>query len=362
MSISPSVGRQIKVIRKQGATWNTEPTGEYAIWSIREDGLGFTQNLDDIEEGNSTWVKDADVGLHSASFAPKETLRFDNIVGLALCMGTANYLAVTASNAGKGDYVHQFMPDEDITGFYESIGIQKGARIQTLHSVKYRGFTITGQPDPQRIEITHDTLVSRFNNASTVNTAAAFTGATAEPTGNGGRGFFRNLTVRLADQCAGTALASGDAITDLISDLEFNFGRDLTEDHTNDSGLYIAEPDENGYPTATLRLNFKGLTSTGDTAITNLFSNTAKMFDLEIVGNAASTATGTVDLAKLYIEAPRAKIIESEPGANAGPGRLPSSILLKLYAPDTTSDAEDMDFDEPFRLTVINNQAAKVIS
>ena len=362
MSIAPPVGRQVKVIRKQGVTWNTEPTGEYTIWNITEDGLGFTQNLDDIEESNSTWVKDADVGIHSASFTPKETLRFDNIAGLMLCMGTANYLDVTASNAGKGDYIHQNMPDEDITGFFEAIGIQKGSLIQTLHSVKRRGFAITGQPDPQRIEISYDTLVSRLNNASTVNTAAAFTGATAEPTGNGDRGFFRNLTVRLADQCAATALASGDEITDLISGFEFNFARDLTEEQDNSSGLYIAEPDENGYPTATLRLNFKGLTSIGDTAITNLFDNTAKMFDLEIVGNAASTATGTVDLAKLYIEAPRAKIIESEPGAYAGPGRLPSSVLLKLYAPDTTSDAEDMDFDEPFRLTVINNQVAKVIS
>lgn len=362
MSIDPAVGRQAKYIRCQSDTWNTEATGTWAVWDIWEDGVGVTQALDPIEESDGIFLKDSDVGEHSAAFAPREALRFDVIAPLMMSIGTSNYSEPTAANAGKGDYEHINRPAEDITGLFDSIGIKKGSYIHSLYSVKYRGWTLEGTTSPQRVTVSHDCIASRLDNASTVVTANVFTAADAEPSGNGGRAYFRNMTVKIKNQSAATAIATGDAVSNLISSFSFTWGRNLAEERDNSSGIYVAEPDEDGYPEATLSLTFRGMESATDTALTNLLGNTTKMLELEIVGNAASAATGTVNNAGLKIEAPRVKVLEVEAGPFSGPGKLPASVVYGLYAPDTTSDAEDMAFAEPFQITVTNNQAAAVIS
>jgi len=355
------VGREAKIIRSAGTTWGTESTATYYEWKLLGDGLSFSQDLDPIEESNSTWLKDADLGNTSASFTPRHALYFDDIHAIAQVLGDGNYATPAEENTGKGDYKHTVYPDEDNNGDFETVAVKKGAYIHSLHSVKYPGFHVEGQASPQRIEISFDTLVSNLDNASAVLTAADFTAATAQPSGNGGRAFFRNFTFRINDQ-SGATLGVGDAISNVVTGFKFSFVRSLTEDRTNSSGLQIEEPVEDSYPETTLRLDLRNLDGDIDTFITNYLAGTKKKLDFEITGSAASTATGTVATASFKISAPNAKLESVDAGSYEGPGRISSSVIFRLHGTDTTGDANGMAFLEPFKLEVINAQSGAAVS
>ena len=365
MTVSGSiVGREIQLIQSQSnQSWGTEGTGTFYKWHLLEDGWGVTQDLDDIEESGSVWVKSQDLGITGATFAPREALRFDSIHGIAMVLGDGAYITVAEENAGKDDHKHTIYPDEDNNGDFETIGRLIGSStIHSMPSVKYRGFTVSGQDSPQRIEVTYDTLVSNLDNASAVITASGISGATAELSGNGGRAFFRNFTFRIAAQSGATALAGGDAISNVITGFEWTVTRSLSEERTNTSGLEIDEPLEDGYLESTLTLQLRNQDSDTEQFLTDCLAGTAKMLDFEITGAAASTATGTVANASFKVSAPHAVVIDPDPGTYSGPGKIPASITFKLLGTSTTSDTQDMAFLDPFRLEVINAQSAKAIA
>jgi len=322
----------------------------------------YSQELDAIEENDSTWLKADDLGAHTATFAPREGLKFNRLHGIAMVMGDGNYATPASINSGKGDYLHTIYPDEDNYGDFDMVGIKKGAYIQSLASVKYTGFTISGSASPNNIKVSYETMVHSLNNASTVITAGTFTGATAPITGIAGRAFFRNLTFLINNQSAATLSATTDDIANAITSCEFHFGRPLAADQTNTSGLYIDEPVEDGYPEATLALDLGNFSGDVNTFITNHLANTAKKLQLEFTGSAASSATGTVATASFKIEAPNAHVMESPPGAYGGPGRIAGRVMFKLLGAATTSDAADMPFVEPFRIEAINGQSSKFVS
>lgn len=179
--------------------------------------------------------------------------------------------------------------------------------------------------------------------------------------GNGGRAYFRNLKVFINDQSAAT-LDTGDEISSLLTGVEFNCQRNLAQDYTNTSGLSMEEPVEDGMMEITCRLDLRTQDATGSALFDDLVNSTQKKLKLEVSGAAASSATGTVANASFMIECPHVRVGEDDFPNTSGEGRQSNSLTLRVLGAASASDAPGMDFDEPFRLTVVNNQSTKQIS
>ena len=361
MTISGSiVGREVQAFFTQGETWGVETTatadgsGIYIV----EDGLSLSQGIDLLEENSSVFQRDADLGTISASLNLRQHLRYDDLRGIALALGDGAYATPTEINAGKGDYSHVIHPAPDNEGDFACVALKKGDIIQVAPSVKFVGFTLDTEPSPQRVTLSFETRAGNVRNDSTVITAAQFEGLSA-PGGAGGRAFFRQVRVYLNDQSAAT-LATGDEI--FVSGLSFSFTRALTEDYTNSSGLEIAEPVEDGYPTASCTIRQPSFGAEQDGYITDWLTRNAKKLKIEFTGAAATSATGTVAADTFRIEAPNVIVETADPAPYSGPGRIPASVTFRLLAADTTADAAGMPFTQPFRITAVNSQADRAVS
>jgi len=361
MTISGSiVGREVQAFFTQGATWGTELTAPAsgAGLYLSDDGVSFAQSLDSLEENASTFQRDSDLGTISAALSLRQNLRYDDLRGVAHCLGDGSYATLTEVNVGKGDYQHVIYPAPDNHGDFLCIALKKGTAIHVAPSVKFTGFTLEAQPSPQRVTVSFDTRASTIRNDSTVITASQFDGLEA-PGGLGGRAYFRQVRVFVNDQSSAT-LATADEI--FVSGLTFSFSRALTEDYTNSSGLQIAEPVEDGYPEITCALQQPSFGSEQDAYLSDWQSKTPKKLKIEFTGAAATEATGTVADDTFRIECPHVLVETVDPAPYGGPGRIPAGVTFRILAADTTAAAPGMNFVQPFKLTAVNSQSAKAVS
>ncbi len=355
------VGRETIAYFKQAATWGIEATPGAGML-LMEDGMEFDQTLDPLEENDSTFLKENDLGTRTAAFNFKQSLRFDDMRGIAMVLGDGAYTTpITAENAGKGDFLHTVLPAPDNFGDFATMAIKKGDIIQSFPSVKYAGFTLTGQASPNRFEVSVNTFADNLLNASTVITANSFTDL-SKPSGNGGRGFFRNFTVELNDQSAASLTGTADGITNAVTSVEWSVQRALAADYTNTSGLNIEEPVEDAYLESTITLQLRNLDSLVDGLYTDLINKTAKKLQFTITGAAASSATGSVANARFQVDAPHALVENVDYGPYSGPGRISAAVTFRLLGAETTSDASGMAFVEPFQLQWVNAQADQAVS
>jgi len=361
MTISGSiVGREVQAFFTRGTVWGEETaaTANGSGIYIVEDGISFSQGIDYLEENASAFQRDADLGTISAALNLRQNLRYDDLRGIAFCLGHDAYATPTEVNPGKGDFRHVIYPAADNEGDFACIALKKGSFIQVAPSVKFTGFNLEARPSPQRVSLSFETRASTVKNDSTVITASQFSGLTA-PGGAGGRAFFRQVRVFINDQAAAT-LATADEV--FVSSLNFSFSRKLTEDYTNSSGREIAEPVEDGYPVATCTLQQPSFGSEQDSYISDWLAKAPKKLKIEFTGAAATSATGTVADDTFRIEAPHVIVESVEPAPYSGSGRIPASVTFRLLAAESTSDAAGMAFTQPFCITAINSQSVKAIS
>ncbi len=361
--MSSVTGRESTSYWKQGAVWGTAVDGGAGML-LMEDGLEIDNALSGVEENNSAWMKDMDLAPSTAAFNYKQNLRYDDIRSMACVLGTADYAAPAEENVGKGDYKHTIYPATQTEGVYATFAQRKKSAsttvVQTANSLKYAGFTLTGNPSPGRFEMAYNTFADTIDNASATITDSDFTSLTI-PSGNGGRAFFRNMAFLMNDQ-SGATLATGDAVSNAITSLEFSYQRSLAADYTNTSGNTIEEPCEDSFGEAIVTLEMRNLDSVLDGYYTDWKAGTTKKFKFTITGAAATTATGTVAAASFIVSAPKAFITNVDYGAYTGPGRLAGKITLQLMGTETTGDSSGMAFLQPFQVEVINAQTAEVIT
>ena len=362
MTISGSVvGRETVAYFKQANTWGTASGGGDGILLV-EDGMEFGQALDPVEENNSPWLQDYDLGQKTAGFNFKQAMRFDDIRGIAMVLGDGNYDAVVEENTGKGDYRHHIWPGADNFGDFATMAIKKGSIVQTLPSVKFAGFTLSGQSSPNRAEISFNTFANDLTNASTVITASSFDSLSI-PSGPAGRCYFRDFYFEINDQSAATLDYSATyEIANAVTSFEFSAQRQLASDYTNSSGLEIEEPVEDGYLESTLTLQLRNLDGIVDGFYNDWINKTKKKLRFRFTGPAASSATGAVSDARVQIDAPCVYVENVDYGAYSGPGRISGSVTFRLVGAETTADATGMNWVEPFRFKAINNQSSAQVS
>lgn len=362
MTISGStVGRQAIVLFRQAATWGTESTAAGKEIKMRSEGAEYSINKEFVEETNNTFGTDIDEGTQTAALNFVQDAVFDDIRGICFVMGDGNYATVTADNAGKGDYIHILDLAEDNFGDFATIAIKKGAYIHSYQTVKFTGFTMSFNSSPVVGQITFRTIANKMTNESTVITASAFTSLTSEPTGNGGRMYFKNLDLYVNDQSGATLSTTTDLLP--VSALEFVVDRNLAADYTTyGQGDEVEEPVEDGYPTISITATLPNMGAASDGFMSDYRAGTAKKLYFEVTGAAASTATGTVSAASFKAECPKAIVSAVDPGIMSAAGRIGASVTFRCLATDTTSDAAGMAFTGPLRVTVINNQSTKQVS
>lgn len=363
MAISGSVvGREVVAIMVQsGQSWNTEDTSAGTALYAEDFGLSYSQALDDVPINAGIWQREVDNGTIAAEVNYSAPLEFDEIRGLAGMLGDGSYVTMAETNSGKGDWIHIIKPSGDNFGDFFTFAVQKGNDIiNVVPSLKFTGFTLSGQASPNRMMISYSAIGSKVDNASTGITANDF----ASPsylTGNGGRAYFRNLSVFINDQSAAT-LDTVDEISNLITGIEFSSQRALSQDYTNTSGLSMEEPVEDGMMETTCRLDFRTQDSTGSGLFDDLVAGTKKKLKLQVTGNAASSATGSVANASFTVECPHVRVGEDDFPNLSGEGRQTNSLTLRVLGAVTTSDASGMPFTEPYKVTVVNNQSSKQVT
>lgn len=359
MTVNGSIlGRETVALISRGNQWGVENPVAKGLFLL-EDGISYSQEMLPWQENGSVWQMDRDPGTITTGLDFRQYLRFDDLRGIAYTLGGSAYQTPVEINAGKGDYRHIIDPSADNYSDFASIAFKKGTMIQSFPSVKFAGFTVTGQVNPGRMEIKYHTFANNLITNSTSFTTLTFD-SPDYPVGNGGILFFRNLKIWIKDR-DGTAFDLSDLLSNSLTNFEFSFQRQLAGDYTNTSGMEIEEPVEDGIAESDINLSFRNL----DSDIQNFFdtwkSNGRYKMRIEITGAAASEATGDVSPATIKIDLPNVSVERAEPGVYSGPGRIAASASFKALALPQEITVAEMPFNQPFRLEAVNNQAVKAI-
>ena len=359
MTVNGSLlGRESLAQMIRGNNWGEEATTGKGFLML-DDGLSYSQESIAYEENGSVWPQDSDKGTVSTGLDYKQYLRFDDLRGIAFTLGSGAYQDPVELNSGKGDFRHVISPSGDNFGDYATIAMKKGAMVQTFPSVKFAGFTISGQTNPGRMEVKYHAFANNMVTNS-INYPPSSFDSLQYLQGNGGIAFFRNLRLWINDRDA-AALGQGDLLSNSLTSFEFSFQRQLVSDYTNCSGFEIEEPVEDSFAETTINLGLRNYDIQAAELFDKWQQNGRLKLKIEVVGAAATSASGDVSPASLIIELPNVAVENVEPGAYAGPGRISSSVNLKALALPTGQTAQGMDFNQPFRLQAVNAQNVKAV-
>jgi hypothetical protein len=359
MTVNGSLlGRETLAFMAPGAEWAVENSSGKGVFLL-EDGLSYSQESISYEENGSVWPVDIDKGVVSTGLDYRQYLRFDDLRGICYTLGGTEYQAPVEINAGKGDYRHVILPASDNFGDFATVAMKKGNTVQSFPSVKFAGFTISGQTNPGRMEVKFHAFANNLIPNSTIITPASFD-SLQYLQGNGGLAFFRNLKIWLKDR-DDTAITEADLLSNSLTSFEFSFQRQLASDYTNTSGIEIEEPVEDGIAETTMTLNFRNYDSKSLDLFQAWQQNARLKLKVELIGAAATTASGDVSPAAFTLELPNVAVESIEPGVYSGPGRIGTNVNLSAMAAPQGITVPGMDFNQPFKLTAVNAQAVKAI-
>lgn len=240
-------------------------------------------------------------------------------------------------------YSNSYTMANDIVGYFATLAFKKKSDVIVEYpSVKLNGFTLEGQMN-QPLSLTFKGLADEEERSSSVNTTTTMGSVT-----------YRNKEFRLlmdansyfrVNDQSGDALDSDDNInpSGFSLTLERPMFADLVAGSAN-----ILEPAEDGFPNATLKLDFPRYDDTNDTFFDNLQADTEKKIELYFQG---AVIDGS-DYYSLKISCPKAKVNEAKSNIS-GAGRMPVSIVFDLYY-ETTAPSGMTGINEPFQIDVQN--------
>lgn len=359
--MSGVTGREVVAVYGAGVTWDTEVGTGLKQIKFTDENLSEENSMEEVEEINSPWGSEDELGPQSAKADLSQRMRFDDIALLMAVLGSDNYEAVTEVNVGSQDYQHINRPSLRNSGLFFTYAAKKGNRIQVIPSLKINGFSLKGQASPNRFTVSYMSAGSRLIEDSAIVDGAAIAGAAAAVSGPGGYGYFRGLKVYMNDR-SGAALAAGDEILSKITAAELTVQRNQVADQTNTSGLGTEEPEDDGIFSVRIKLTFKDFDDFLGGLKTDLANQTRKKVKLEIIGGPASSEVGTVAPASWTFEFCNAQIVSVPAGSVSGANRIPGGeVELKCIGNLDGATVNGMSFNESFKFTGVNNQAVKVI-
>jgi len=277
----------------------------------------------------------------------------------------SNYSTPAQQTAEQGDYLAQVDPADDLEALFFAFAMNKsGTNYETWPSNKAFEWRLNGGADAGRLELTeeigvicHSKVWDSAEITSTDFTGLAYPGDRENPIR------FDQAVFRIGDHSDAAGLGAGDVM--FITGFDFRFRRVLARGRHNSSGRYVYEPVNDGaaFDTAVLTVTFPDFGS--DSAIKDfygeLLSNASKMADLQFTG--AQIAAGENYALRLFF--PEMKLVSpNNTGNYEAEGRLPASITLHSVLPGdalTGAEADDLAFNELFRVELINTNGAKAV-
>lgn len=244
-------GVDVKFAWKKAAAWGT------AVACGTNDGVLILPDTFDRQAPAQLddslglyWSQDSDPGSITAQGDLPMYLRYDGCdLGVGLAMGATGGAPV--QQGATTAYKQVFTLANVLDGLFATFALNKKVNIEELLSVKFSGFTISGQIG-EAIKITFHTIPSNLITNSVVNTLASFNNVTYRETKN--RALYRQGVFRINDQ-SGAALGSGDVI--YPKSFEFSFMRKMRGIHGAGGNFdTIDEPTNDGVPEVTLKLDF----------------------------------------------------------------------------------------------------------
>lgn len=206
---------------------------------------------------------------------------FQNVLW-ALTLGTGGTSPTQVGTTTA--YTNTFEPATNKTGRYATIVRDKVQAIFEVPGAKFTGFDISFG-EGGRAEINWTAVGDLEKSDSSINTATQISALTFPTLGR--RAFFDDVTVRLNSQSGG-ALGSTDKV--YITSLRVRFSQPMDSQHVS-GATSIIEPEESGFPEATLELQFSRYDSASHAFFAAHRDTSFYKGDITFVGPTLATTT-----------------------------------------------------------------------
>lgn len=339
-------GREIILGAKKATTWRTAVAcgaGDGVL--IKTEGFGpkAPTFLPDDSLGQDDIMYQYNVG---------EALERGSIGGLLRYQGWDVLLAMALGTAGNPTqaegtaYYNTYSPAANISGKFVTLAMKKKGTgsakdIWEIPSAKITGFTIRGRIR-ELCSIDINFMGNKIENQSAVNTNATIVNVTY-PTRANVVTLNSNFKVRMNAQ-GGAALADSDKIYPYGFELTYNRPMEAAFEAGNTD---MSEPDQNGFATATLRLDFDKYNI--DTFMDAIAADAAQKIDLLLKGD---VITGTNNY-QMRFDFPKINVKSAAAPVN-GPGKISHSIELDLLA--VSAAPTGMTATDPLSIYVMNTR------
>jgi len=271
-------GREFVCALKKGADWHTPVVcGAGDGLLILSDGIkaGVTMELDD--SAGQPWITEADAGEQSVAGSLEAYMRYEGLdTALALIMGIAGVPSQIGTTVA---YENTYNLSTNIDGLFATLAEKKlAAVVWEYTSVKLHGFKLSGEMN-KPVKLSLSAICDRLDRASTTNDATTIAAVTM-PDKKNRIIMNKNTIFRLNDQ-DDIALAAGDQI--FPSSFELTFDRPMDgEAVAGQDG--VAEPADNGFPTASLTLKFPRYNTASNSFFDDWDAFTSKKMDITFTG------------------------------------------------------------------------------
>jgi hypothetical protein len=329
---------------KKAATWRT------AVAAGANDGIlilseSFKQTIEHIDDDSAglAFIQRTDQGKINAGGGIEAYMRYEGLDTLiALIMGTAGAPVQQAATAA---YINSYVMADNVSGLFATLPmLKKSDKVWEFPSVKYNKFGLSGEMNAP-VKLTADGIANQLELASVINTAATMASLTYPDKGNR---IIMNKDAHfwLGDE-SGDALDIGDAI--YPSGFDLSFDRPMEADLTT-GNEDVDEPVGEGFPQATLTLNFPRYNDANHTFFTDWEALTRKKMEIYFKG-------GVIETTYYYefkISLPNLKVIDPD-AAISGPGKIPMSLSFKVLGTDTAPTGMT-GITQPFQIDVQNKR------
>jgi hypothetical protein len=343
--MSGVAGVEIKAAIKKASAWGTAVAcGANNGILILPRSIKKDASVDVDNSLGNFWAKDGTLGPIKVEGALPAYLRYDSLdVLIAEFMGIAG---APAQQGGTTAYAFLYRLDTDTDGYFATLAVNMKNYIEEHPSAKICGMIIKGEVG-KPLQITFDIMSINKVYDSVVNTLVTYNNVTYFEQANRVR--FSEGVFRMNDASAG-ALGAGNAI--YPSSFEFSAKRKLKGEYdgqykyTNGSNVQdmIDEPQNDGAPEFTLKLDFPRHTST--TYLAALGADTRKKMDITFTGGLIASTY----YRKFMLSFPHLQLKNDDPADAEGAIKEP----LEFNCYGATAAPTGMSYTEPFWISGIN--------
>jgi hypothetical protein len=346
-----STGAEIILGLKKAATWGTPvECGAADAAMVLTSSFAVKPEMDKDDSAGQVFPGAIDTGLINCDGDLSAYMRYDDMRLLAAIMGAA---AAPAQQGATTAYQHVLSWATDINGIFYTLAQHLGYSVHEFPSVKFGSLEITGKVGAS-LEMKVKGLAINRNINTTTGTNNTTTIAALNPSSTP-RVRMAQGAIRMNAQ-GGIALASGDRLVGKNCPTSFtlSINRNQKGEHLADGTDMICEPEQDGFPAITLKIDLPEYVS--DSYLQKLQSGDELKADFTFTGSLIADTY----YRSLLLELPRLRVTSVDGPAISKGAKLKQSVTFELLRPDT-APAGMTGLTLPLRATIINTQSTSLL-